>query len=141
MSSLDIEEASDISQNTGFMFSERGSFAEAFPSIEDIQVVVRRSVNHNIAGLSTEEHYERYGENVVEYIDCTNPMCCNGGFSIGNLIQKMIASNQTNLQKDYIPCSGYEGSGDGIGRHHRCINYFGVRIAIKYKSASTSEST
>jgi len=141
MSSLDIEEASDISQNTGFMFSERGSFAEAFPSIEDIQVVVRRSVNHNIAGLSTEEHYERYRKNVEEYIDCTNPMCCNGGLSIGNLIQKMIASNQTNLQKDYIPCSGYEGSGDGIGRHHRCINYFGVRIAIKYKSASTSEST
>ncbi|MBW2559921.1 MAG: hypothetical protein JRE40_03580 [Deltaproteobacteria bacterium] len=141
MSSRDREEALDVFRNTNFTFSENGSFAEIFPSIKDIEVVVKRSVNHDIAKLSTEVDCEHYGKNVVEYIDCTNPMCCKGGLSVSNLIQKMVASNQTHLQKDYMPCLGYEGSVKGIGRHHRCTNYFGVRIAIKYKSASTSEST
>ncbi len=143
MSSLDIEEASGISPNTGSTFSGEGSFAEAFPSIEDIEVLVKRSVNHKVTNLTTEKHYERYGKDVVEYIDCTNPMCCKGGLSVSNLIEKMVASNQTYLQKDYIPCSGYESSRSGIGRYRRCTNYFGVRIAIKYKPkpASTSENT
>ncbi|MBW2545341.1 MAG: hypothetical protein JRD43_07815 [Deltaproteobacteria bacterium] len=74
MSSRDREEALDVFRNTDFAFSEKGSFAEIFPSIEDIEVVVKRSVNHDIAKLSTEEHCEHYGKNVVEYIDCTNPM-------------------------------------------------------------------
>ncbi len=117
------------------------AFAELYPTIEEIQVIVKRSGNGKPTHADTQAYYDRYGKDVVDYVDCANPMCRNGGFSIGSLIEKMVVSNQTNLQKDYIPCPGYEDSSPRVGRTHQCTNFFGIRINIKYKSQSSSEDS
>ncbi len=137
MSNLNIEAASEIPKNLDFVPSENRTFAELFPTIEDIRVVAKRSFHYNIKALSEEEYHEHYGENVVEDVHCTNPLCKKGGVSIISLIKKMVASNQTHLKKDYIPCPGQEDKGydSRFGRPHRCTNYFGVMIDIIYKEA------
>ena len=113
-------------------------FSDVFPSIEDMKVVVKLGGDYGVSELNSENHF---GTNVTEYyIPCTNPMCHEGGFSVDNLIKRMVASNETRLQKDYIPCQGFENPSNWTGRNHRCTNFFSVRIDIKYKSKSTDES-
>ena len=114
------------------------TFGDVFPSIEDIKVVVKLGGDYGVSELNKGNHFRT---NVTEYyIPCTNPMCHEGGLFFDNLIKMMVASNETRLQKDYIPCQGFEGSSNWNGRNHRCTNFFSVRIDIKYKSESTSES-
>lgn len=137
MTKRDREKASDVFRNTEFLFSKKVSFAEAFPAIEDIVVVVTRGGHYGVHEWNKEE---RYGMNVGEYIDCTNPMCYKGGFSIGNLIRMMEATKQTHLEKAYIGCQGYEGSPKGMRRYRSCTNHFSVMIDVKYKSEGADEA-
>ena len=129
----------DSSHHSEDVFSEHGILAELYPAIEEIQVTIKHNGKSDLAQANTREYYVRYGKNVVDYVECTNPMCRNGGFSIGNLINKMVDSCQTYLQKDYIPCPGYVGSGPGVAGSHRCTNFFGIRIDIRYKAESPGE--
>lgn len=136
MSSRDREKASDVFRNADFVFSKKVSFAEAFPTIEDIKVVVKRGGHYGVSEWNKEEHY---GTNVGEYVDCTNPMCYNGGFSVGHFLRTMVQSKQTHFERDYIGCQGYEGSPKGKRRYRSCTNHFGVTIDIKYKTEGAGE--
>jgi len=136
MSSRDREKASDVFRNTDFLFSKKGTFAESFPMIEDIKVIVKRGGHYGVSEWNKEEHY---GTNVGEYVDCSNPTCYNGGFSVGNFVRMMIASEQTHFEKEYISCQGYEGSPKGKRRYRSCTNHFAVVIDIKYKPKGASE--
>lgn len=138
MSSQDRQKASDVFRNTDYVFSKKGTFAEAFPMIEDIRVVVKHGGHYGVNDWNREEHY---GTNIGEYVDCTNSMCYNGGFSVGNFVRMMVASKQTHFEKDYISCQGYEGSPKGKRRYRSCTNHFGVTIDIKYKSEPVGENT
>ena len=138
MSTRDREKASDVFQNTDFLFSKKVTFAEAFPTIEDIKVVVKRGGHYGVSEWNKEEHY---GMNVGEYVDCSNSTCYNGGFSIGEFVRLMVASNQTHFEKDYISCQGYEGSQKGKRRYRSCTNHFAVVIDIKYKPQVAGEDT
>ncbi len=139
MSKRDIrQKASDVFNEKTFLFGETGSFAEAFPQIEDIRIEVKEEGE----GIS---HWlrERQGKNIYtlnsslpgEYVNCSNPRCYNGGFHLGQLIRYMIENDhQTELQ-DTRFCQGYEGSPKGRKKYDECSNTFDVKITIKYKPA------
>jgi hypothetical protein len=130
MSSRDRQKASDIFKNTDYVFSTKVSFDEAFPMIEDIKVVVEHRGHYGVHEWNRVQHY---GKNIGEYVECTNSICYNGGFSVGNLVRIMVASKQTHLEKLEF-CQGYEGSPKGKRRYRSCTNSFNVTIDIKYKS-------
>lgn len=140
MKNQEEQETAEISGYSQHVLG-REAFAALYPTIEEIQVTVKRNGNSKPTHADTQSYFDRYEKDVVDYVDCTNPLCRNGGFSIANLIEKMVVSNQTYLQKDYIPCPGYEDSSPRVGRTHQCTNFFGIRIDIKYKSQSYSEDT
>lgn len=137
MSRGDREKASDVFKNTDYLFSKKGTFTDAFPMIEDIKVIVKRGGHYGVSERNKEEHY---ATNIGEYVDCSNPTCYNGGFSVGNFVRMMVASNQTHFEKEYIACQGYEGSPKGKRHYRSCTNHFAVVIDIKYKAKDTGNS-
>lgn len=134
MSSRDRPKASAIFDKTEFVFSRKASFSEAFPTIADVSIVVTRG-GHD--GVREWNRVQRFGGNVGEYIDCSNPLCYRGGFSVGDLLRRMVASEQEQLSVGGIACNGYEGSPGGRRRYRSCDNTFSVSIDIKYKSPAS----
>jgi len=101
------QKASDVFGESEFVFvSKTDSFDKAFPEIEDVKVEVTES-GEGITQLNRERIY---GKQTFpgEYINCHNPMCYNGGFSIGEIIRDMIRNKQAELVT-YKMCQGYEG--------------------------------
>ncbi len=125
------QKASDVFRESEFVFvSKTDSFDKAFPEIEDIKVEVTESGEG-----TTQANRERiYRKQTFpgEYTDCHNPMCYNGGFSIGEIIRDMIRNKQAELTT-YKMCQGYEGSPKGRRRYRSCVNSFDINVTIKYK--------
>lgn len=122
------QKASDIFQQTTYLMGEKTTFEKAFPNIKDIGVTVEESSD----GFS--EGVKRYfsKDSASEFIDCRNPLCYNGGFSLGSLIRHMEDSHMTELSTvEY--CQGYEGSPKGRKKYGLCGHSFEVKIQIKYK--------
>ena len=63
-------------------------FKEAFPQIQDITVRVEES------GKGVYEDFNILLYTIDnppgEYIDCSNPLCYGGGFSIGQILRQMV---------------------------------------------------
>ena len=80
------KKASDIFKETNSLFSKKVSFNEAFPDIESISIVVKEYEN---AGQKPDDGLGIYPKTYIfnnrhlpsEYIDCSNTVCYNGGFS------------------------------------------------------------
>ena len=71
-----------------------------------------------------------------EYIDCSNPLCYNGGFSIGSILREMVRNRQTELEESR-KCQGYEGSPRGRCVYRDCWNSFEIRVSVKFKRDQT----
>jgi len=130
------QKASDVFGESEFVFvSKTDSFDKAFPEIEDVKVEVTES-GEGITQLNRERIY---GKQTFpgEYINCPNPMCYNGGFSIGEIIRDMIRNKQAELVT-YKMCQGYEGSPKGRRRYRSCVNSFDIKVTIKYKEEKNS---
>lgn len=121
--------ASDIFQNTNYLFGEKtSSFDRAFPNIEDIRVSV--------------EEYEDFSKvrdrllnknNAGEYVDCSNRLCYSGGFHLGSLIRRM--SENREVEKEVTEyCHGYNGSPKGRKNYGPCEHRFNIKIKIMYKA-------
>jgi hypothetical protein len=120
--------ASDVFASSNFFLAGKGAFKEAFPQIERLKVEVEESDFGNNPRLSI------YSEvNCGEYIDCSNPLCYNGGFGVGQIIRNMVTCGETEYEDDYIPCQGYEGSPKGRRKNSNCLHRFKVKISIKYR--------
>lgn len=120
--------ASDVFRETDYFISQKTTFEKVFPEIEDIRVTVEE-----LRDFFTEGRKRYYSKaNASEYIDCSNPLCYNGGFSLGHLIRNMVMSHQTELETTEY-CQGYEGSPKGRKRYGPCEHRFKVKIEIKYK--------
>jgi hypothetical protein len=135
MGRSDRKKASDVFRDTNYMFSKKVGFDQAFPEIEDLKVVVEQD-GHGIREYNKTRHY---GKDVVEYIDCSNSLCYNGGFSIGGILRDMVRNRETH-REDLALCQGYEGSPKGRRRYRSCINSFQFKIDIKYKDAVKKEN-
>lgn len=111
-----------------FLAGQKVSFDKAFPMIDDVTVEVKeRGKGVFLDGIS------RYKKGFIgEYIDCSNSLCYNGGFSIGHILREMIDQKQTDLETSKS-CQGYEGSPKGRRRYRICVNSFKIKVHIKYK--------
>lgn len=122
------QKASDVFQESNFVFAGKVSFAEAFPQIEDVTVEVEESGE----GV-TWKGKQQYGkESLNEYINCSNPLCYNGGFSVSRILREMIHNKQTEIETSAI-CQGNEGSPKGRRIYRKCLNHFKIKVSMKYK--------
>ena len=121
------EKASEVFGKANFLFSEKVSFAEAFPEVEQVAVEVNES-DAGVGGVTRRFSASSLGE----YIDCSNPLCFNGGFSIGRIIWGMVEKRETSQQGSEI-CQGYEGSPKGRRKYRDCMRFFKWEVEIQYK--------
>ena len=136
MSRKDRDKASDVFKNAEYVFARKGSFEEVFPMIEDIDIKVEHLGHYGVHEWNNVQHFKKTGE----YIDCTNSVCYNGGFSVGELIRKMVDAHETHSESHKF-CQGFEGSPKGKRRYRSCTNSWNVTIDIKYKPNPAATST
>lgn len=108
----------------------KGNFDEAFPEIDDLTVEVEESGR----GVDSENRKSIYQKESFpgEFIDCRNPLCNKGGFSIGSILRDVVRSKQSQLETTER-CHGYVGSPKGRVIDKFCMNHFKIKISIKYK--------
>lgn len=71
-------------------------------------------------------------EAIREHVDCNNPNCFNGGFSLGNVVREMVL----NRQEEFIGtsfCTGQEGDPDEETPHPSCATRFEIHATLRYK--------
>lgn len=122
--------ASDVFRDTEFLFGKKGTFTEAFPEIEDLRVTVVES-GDGVWGDNREAIYSK-AHPPGEYVNCSNPLCYNGGVGLGQLIRNMTYSRTEKWEQEYMSCRGYEGSPKGRRKYGPCFNSFAVKIQITY---------
>jgi len=123
------QKASDLFREGSYVFATPAKFAEVFPDIEDVTVDVTESgygAREGRRSLYTRQDLPG------EYIDCSNPVCHNGGFSIGSVLREMARDHLTELQVSKF-CQGNEGSPKGRRIYRKWLNGFEVKVVIKYK--------
>ncbi|MFA5208418.1 MAG: hypothetical protein WC428_07295 [Candidatus Paceibacterota bacterium] len=123
---MENEKASDIFNRTRPVFGKKVSFQEAFPEIKNIRVEIEEA---EIASKGQKYSYSK--ENLGEYIDCSNPHCYGGGFSIGKVIREMVSERKTEIDGDCM-CQGNEGSQKGRKIYRSCTHYFKYKVFIEY---------
>jgi hypothetical protein len=131
------QKASDIFREGNFAFTQKVSFDEAFPQIDKITVTVEED-GYGVGEWNRRRTYSK--ERLGEYIDCSNPTCYNGGFSIGSIIREMVREQKTEIETTKR-CQGYEGSPKGRRKYRDCINNFKIRVSIEYKPAGEDKTT
>ena len=130
------QKASDVFNEADFVFGRKVSFDEAFPQIEDVVVEVKES-GHGIRRDNRRVYRKPY---LGEYIDCSNPICYNGGFSIGAILREMVRNRQAELETSKI-CQGYEGSPKGKRKYRDCVNFFKIKVSVKYKETPSADES
>jgi len=124
------KKASEVFSQTSYVFSEKVPFAAAFPEIESVrfQYELRGDgvYKWNATGVR---------DRVGEYIDCVNPICYNGGFSIGSLLRDMVGARETH-REGIATCQGNEGSPKGRRVYRKCLNHWTYVIDLTYKPAA-----
>ena len=64
------------------------SFVEiAFPQIESIELTVKQE--GHVARDKNEYIYNKH--TITEYLSCSNPRCSDGGFSMREIVRKMVS--------------------------------------------------
>ncbi len=128
MTSRDRRKASDIFNETNYPFAKKVQFAEAYPDIATLKVVVEEKGEGVYQALGSRVYSEK---NVGEFVDCSNSLCYNGGVSIGSILRS-FKKGEEHYERTHI-CKGYEGSPKGRRKYRSCLNTFKVTIDISYK--------
>jgi len=132
MAHSDRQKASDVFANTNFLFATKGSFTEAFPTIEEARIEVEETDFGR--PLRTHHGNSQHGS-ISEFVNCSNSLCYNGGVSIGDVLRHMVREQLTEYESR-SSCRGYEGSPKGRKKYRDCLHGFRVKAWIKYKSAA-----
>ena len=130
MSSSRRQKASDVFQETNLLFAKKSGFDQAFPQIASLSGTVEEDGD----GVSEWRRIRHLSKDTGEYFDCSNPLCYNGGFSVGSILRGMVASGTTH-KEDNLFCQGYEGSPRGRRRDRDCMNSFRVTVDIEYRAS------
>ena len=136
MGKQDRMKASDVFREAQLLFVDKVPFNEAFPQIQYIEIEVQetgRGLYHGSSGHRVYKTPHMPGE----YINCGNPLCYNGGFSIGKVIRETVRNKETATEGS-ASCQGYEGSPKGRRKYRPCFNHFTYRIKIQYKDEAPS---
>jgi hypothetical protein len=123
------DKASDVFAKGNPLFARKVPFAETFPMIAAITIEVKYDGRgaFNILG----DLWRFDASNLSEFIDCRDPRCYRGGFSIRAVILD-VANNRLTNREGWSPCQGTEG-GSARKRGPPCISTFDYRIDIVYK--------
>jgi len=132
----DRKKAQDVFNETNFVFATKTTFEKAFPQIKDISVEITESGVGVYHGHGT-SHYNKH--NLGEYINCSNSLCYNGGFSIGTIIREMVYKKEQEREGTAI-CQGNEGSPKGRRIYRKCLNLFTYKIYIDYFNENESHN-
>ena len=125
------QKASDVFRDAELLFgSKTSNFSKAFPEIKDIEVKVREEGRGLYSGSRTGTYTRANFPG--QYVDCSNTLCYNGGFSLGNLVHGMTYSRKQEEEWEHIFCQGHEGSPKGRRNYGPCPNSFNVKIKIVY---------
>jgi hypothetical protein len=131
------KKASDVFNETNYVFGKKVRFGEAFPEIEDLRVEVTEE-GRDIIGSSGKSIYTKeYFPG--EFINCSNSSCYNGGFSIGSILREMEKNKQTEFETRK-GCQGNEGSPKGKRIYRKCLNSFQIKVSIKYREDQSKSS-
>jgi hypothetical protein len=128
--------ASDVFRKTNHVFVGKARFDKVFPQIEDIKVTVQELGKGVIGDGVLVYKKNQFGE----YIDCSNPRCYNGGFSIGSIVREMVKDKKVEFNTSRN-CKSYEGSPKGRKRYGPCDNTFTINVKIKYKENLSDNTT
>ncbi|MDK2907184.1 MAG: hypothetical protein PWP02_960 [Thermosipho sp. (in: thermotogales)] len=122
--------ASDVFRESDYVFSKKVNFEEAFPEIENLKIIVEES-GKGIKSCNKKHIYTKHNF-PGEYINCSNPYCYNGGFSIGAILRDMTRKKLTEFETLKL-CQGYEASPKGKKTYRNCLNQFKIKVYISYK--------
>lgn len=120
------KKASDVFNETNYAFGSKDSFEKAFPEIEKMSICVTE-MESLIWMKEQSSHYLTADSPGGEYIDCTNPSCCAGGFSMGEILRKAVRNKAEEIDEKAV-CKGTETMG------RRCMHAFTISGSIKYKA-------
>jgi hypothetical protein len=107
-------------------FGGPGTFAEAFPEVEVIEVKVAQPDSNWDTSFNK-------ANPPGHYIKCPNPLCRSGRFYIGNILGEMVSKHETYRKASFI-CLGREGTGRKTSRP--CLRPFRYEIKIEYKASA-----
>jgi hypothetical protein len=71
---------------------------------------------------------------IREHVDCNNPACFNGGFSLGDVLRDMVRGRQ----EDFIGtnfCTGQEGDPEEEGPHPSCGTRYEVQAVLRFRNS------
>ena len=69
---------------------------------------------------------------VREHVDCNNPACFNGGFSLGEVLREMVRSRQEEFIGTNF-CTGQVGDPEEAGPHPSCPTRFEVEVRLRFR--------
>lgn len=125
--------AQDVFNACTPFFGRKSTFAEAFPEIESLRVEVTEA-GDGTGWMSPGPRV--YTETTAgEFVNCSNPVCFNGGFRLGHILRDMVRSRKTEHTGTAI-CQGNEGSRKGRRIYRKCLNSFKYEIAVEYRENS-----
>ncbi len=108
--------------------TKKALFDSAFPDIEDLKVIVTQG-GEGVSEWSRERYYSK---GAGERVDCSNPLCHEGGFSLWEILGEMIGRRSAHKATSKAR-QGYEKSRSLIKRRRKCSNRFKVIVDIQYK--------
>jgi hypothetical protein len=110
-------------------FSRRvSSFAEAFPTIDILQVTVKETnFATTLEDNFTSETNTYDKNNISEYHDCNCLECHNGGIAVCDILRRMVSSNITE-ETVTKHCQG-----SGKKSYGTCSHSFEMTAKITYK--------
>lgn len=128
----DRKKASDVFREANYVFAKKAPFREAFPEIESV-VVRYRGDGRGVTRFRGDDGWRVLrAEDIGEFVNCSNSLCYNGGFSVGRILRSMVYAKETE-RTDTAGCQGYEGSPKGRRRYRSCFNHFDVEVKITYR--------
>lgn len=114
------------------------TFEEAYPTIEEVTVVVVETGDKIFSG-GMQSRTHTYGKKSLgEFIDCcSNPDCYGGGYTIGLTLDSMVYKKETHREIS-APCGCAERTPTGRVRRW-CRHHFNITVDIEYKESADQE--
>src|SRR5690349_1905885 len=103
---------------------------EPYTRIKSLTALVRHFGDLGKAGSDT----SRYTRSTLpRVVPCANPLCCDGGYDIGPLLDDLLARDALEAQT-MLPCSGTDGSplARDSGKSMPCMNSVEIEIKLDY---------
>jgi hypothetical protein len=129
-----LPKASQVFRESSFVFGQKESFYKVYPSVDKIRIEVEQSGRGVGGGRSTYGSANSVFDSYREYVDCSNPLCLNGGVQLGFAVSDMVR-NKASDHKFSKSCQGVEpGPRRRAELNKPCMNDFSVKIHIDYKA-------